>query len=82
MVRLPASEAREKLAHILNEVAYGHERVVLERHGKPVAVVVSVEDWETLERLEDRSDIAAAQEALAERGEAMNWSDAKKELGL
>lgn len=82
MVHLPASEARERLAHILNEVAYGHERYVLERHGKPVAVVISVDDFALLEELEDRIDVAAAKAALAEGGETEDWDEAKKELGL
>src|SRR5882672_9250954 len=50
-IRIPATEAREKLADILNDVAFRGERVLLERHGKSIAAVVSVEDLELLERL-------------------------------
>lgn len=82
MVRIPASQAREKFAEILNEVAFGNERVVLHRHGKPVAVVVSVEDWRKLEELEDRTDLAAAKKALADRTKAVAWKSVKEELGL
>ena len=82
MVRIPASRAREKFADILNEVAYAKERVVLHRHGKAVAVVVSVEDWKILEELEDRADLAAAKKALAERSKAVPWKSVKEEIGL
>ncbi|HRP07793.1 MAG TPA: type II toxin-antitoxin system Phd/YefM family antitoxin [Gemmatimonadales bacterium] len=43
------SRAREFLADLVVEVAYRGERVVLTRHGKPVAALVSVEDLEELE---------------------------------
>ncbi len=40
--------------------------MTLPRWGKPVAVVVSVEDAACLEAMEDRADLALAREALKE----------------
>ncbi|MFI5235105.1 MAG: type II toxin-antitoxin system Phd/YefM family antitoxin [Gemmatimonadales bacterium] len=80
--RLPASKAREKFAEILNEVSVRRDRVVLHRHGKDVAVVVSLEDYELLEALEDKLDVDAARAALAESDERIPWAEAKKRLGL
>lgn len=82
MTRLPASKAREQLAEVLNRVAYGGERVVLERRGKGVAAVIPVEDLELLEALEDRYDVEAARAALAEKGRNVPWKKLKAELGL
>lgn len=65
-MNISASEAREGWADIVNRVAYGRERVVIERHGKPVAVLMSFDDAEALEGLEDRLDALEAQEAKAE----------------
>jgi prevent-host-death family protein len=47
---LGVGAAREKLADVLNRVIFGGERVVLTRHRRPVAAVVSVLDLEALAR--------------------------------
>jgi PHD/YefM family antitoxin component YafN of YafNO toxin-antitoxin module len=39
---------------------------VLTRHGKPVAVVISIDDLRELEAAEDEADLEAAREALAD----------------
>ena len=82
MRRIPASRARERFADLVNEVAFGHQRVVLHRHGKDIVAIIPVEDLELLEALEDRADVAAAKRALAERAARMPWDRAKAELGL
>lgn len=82
MTKLPASEARKRFAAILNEVEFKGERVVLDRHGKPVAAVVPMEDLELLQRLEDRYDLEAARAALRESGPYVAWEDIKAELAL
>lgn len=41
-------EAKTHLSEYLNRVRYGGERIVIERHGKPVAALVGVEDLERL----------------------------------
>jgi prevent-host-death family protein len=82
MTHLPASEARKQFAAILNEVEFKGGRVVLDRHGKPVAAVVPFEDLELLERLEDRYDLEAARAALREPGPDVAWNDLKADLGL
>jgi prevent-host-death family protein len=73
-VRMTVQEARDGLADALNRVAYGQERVVVERRGKPVAAIVSLYDLKYLEELEareDAEDIAdhiAAMEEAREKG--------------
>jgi prevent-host-death family protein len=81
MTRLAAGALRERLADALNRVAYGGERIVLERRGKDVAALVSVEDLALLNELEDRIDLEAAREALKESG-SVPWEDVKARLGL
>ena len=49
---ISTSKAREFLADIVTEVAYKGERVILTRHGKPVAAIISAEDLERLEALD------------------------------
>jgi prevent-host-death family protein len=56
---IPVTQAREELADLINRVAYGHERIVLTRHSKPVACLVPPED---LARLEEREQEGVEQE--------------------
>jgi hypothetical protein len=44
MVKLAATALRGALSETINRVAYQGERVMLERHGKAVAAIVSAED--------------------------------------
>lgn len=46
---IPVTQARDQLAELVNRVAYGHERIVLTRHSKPVACLVPPEDLQRLE---------------------------------
>lgn len=81
MKTLEASKLRQDVSDALNTVAYTGERISISRHGKPVAVLVSVEDAAMLEAIEDRLDLAAAKKALKEKG-SIPWAEVKKRLGL
>jgi prevent-host-death family protein len=65
MSELPISEAREHLGEVVSRAEHAQERTVLTRHGKPVAVVISIEDFRELQAAEDDADLAVAREALA-----------------
>jgi prevent-host-death family protein len=52
---IPVTQAREELADLINRVAYGHERIVLTRHSKPVACLVPPEDLARLEYGEEQA---------------------------
>ena len=82
MIRLPASQARERFSEILNEVAFGRERLVLQRHGKDIAAVISAEDLKRFEELEDRADLRDMEEVLAKGETPIPWKQVKADLGL
>lgn len=66
MARMAVSKAREKMAEVI-ELA-GTEAVILERHGKPAAVVISYERYdELMDALETLEDLAAIDEYRAEQ---------------
>jgi prevent-host-death family protein len=46
------TQARDELADLVSRVAYGRERIILTRHSKPVACLVSPEDLARLEEAE------------------------------
>ncbi len=59
-----ATEARNRFLDLINRAGYGQERIRIERHGKPVAVLISYEDLERLEALEDALDSALLRQAM------------------
>lgn len=81
MASMPVSKARGEFAEIINRVAYGGERILIERRGKGVAALVPAEDVAILESLEDRLDLEAARKALREKG-SIPWAKLKAQLGL
>jgi hypothetical protein len=56
------------MADTLNRAAYGNERIILARDGKPTAAPISLEDLKLLEELENAADLKAARRAMKERG--------------
>ena len=81
MNRIAAKKLRDGMSDALNRVAYTGERIVIERRGKGAAVLVSMEDAELLEGLEDRIDLEQARKAL-KSGKPIALEAVKKELGL
>lgn len=77
-------EAREQFSEVINRAAYGRERVILTRRGKPLVAMVPVEDVELLQELENRADLDALREVREEmkREGTVPWTQVKKELGL
>jgi prevent-host-death family protein len=59
MKRVTLSKARESFSETINQVAYGQERVVLDRHGKGIAALIPIDDLTLLEELEERLDLDA-----------------------
>ena len=57
MDTVPFSEARAHLAKLLNIVAYGGERVILTRQGEKIAAIVSIDDLDLIEAIEDTIDV-------------------------
>lgn len=46
MLKMSTVEARENFSEMINQAAYGNQRVVLTRRGKPLVAVVSLQDFE------------------------------------
>ena len=65
MTQVTTAEARDKLSSLLDKVVDG-ERITLTRRGKPVAIMVPIEDGELLSRIEDHFDLLEARKELEE----------------
>ena len=79
MVTISVSEMKDTLSEILNRAAYGRERIIIASRGRPKAAVISLEDLELLEELEDA---LAAREAIDEHacGETVSLEELIAEL--
>jgi antitoxin YefM len=85
---VPFSDARSHLTELLDEIEEIHEHVVITRNGRPAAVVMSQDEYESLiETLEVLSDpelmaaLAESDEDVA-AGRVQPWEEVKRELGL
>ena len=76
------SEVRNNLGATLERVRHRGERVTITKSGKPAGALVSTEDLALLELLEDRADLEAIREALAESDERIPYERVRAELGL
>lgn len=47
--RVSAAQAKAHLSALASAAAFGNERIIIERRGKPLAALVSVGDLESLE---------------------------------
>ena len=81
MTHISMTKARQDFTNIANRVMFGSERICIEKNNKPAVAVVSVEDLEILEKLEDQIDIQAAKAAL-KKGKFITLEALKKQLGI
>ena len=89
-------QVKRDISELVNRVAYGGERVILTSRGKPKAALVSIEDYERLQREQVNDRLAhwqawvaesdkLADEILARReGEPLDvdalWQEARADL--
>lgn len=70
METLSCREIKDHMADILNKVAYNHKRYKIARHNKEMAIIISIDEWEAIEKIlqkiEDDEDIHEAKIALEE----------------
>ena len=85
---VPLTEARASLSELVDSVEREHEQVVITRNGKPVALLVSPDEWESMEEtIEVLSDpevmaVLAESERDVQAGRVYEWEDVKRDLGL
>ena len=88
MTTVPLSEAKDTLSALVEAAQSTHDIVTITRHGRPAAVLMSVDDLESLQETVFwlsqpgmREDVAAADAALAD-GSAITGAQLRAELGL
>jgi prevent-host-death family protein len=69
-IEIPASEVRERISDVISRVAYGGERVIISRNGKPQVALISIADYERLKEQEARIRKRAVEAVDSIRAEA------------
>lgn len=86
MNEVTVSEARARLADVVDAARVQHDPVYLTRRGHRVAAVIDADDLDRLiAAAEDLADILAAREARREMADGqppIPWDDVKADLGL
>ena len=86
MSEVSVSDARARLADVVDTARVRHDPVYLTRRGQRVAAVIDAEDLDRLiAAAEDLADIEAARAARAELAAgqaAIPWEQVKADLGL
>jgi prevent-host-death family protein len=85
-ITVPLTELRPNLPKIMDRLSKYFDRCIVTRHGKPEAVILAEEDYEslleTLDILSDQKlmkDIKKAQQEL-KKGKGITWGKAKQKL--
>lgn len=77
---VPATELRKDAPGILGRVEFGGEEIILTRHGKPAAALVSLSVLKAIRDMENARDVAAAAAArrdVAKHG-SIPWTEVKR----
>jgi prevent-host-death family protein len=87
MSEMTVTEARARLADVVDQARVDHDPVFLTRRGRRVAAILDADHLEQLiEAAEDLADLQAAVAARAEMAEtgqlAIPWDEVKSDLGL
>ncbi len=88
MQTLPISKVKDKLNDFVESVATTHDQVTITKNGAPAAILIGIDEWESLQetlywlsqpRILD--DVAEARREFAE-GEAWSEDDIRAEFGV
>lgn len=74
-------EFRDGAGRVLESVERTHEPVIITKYERPVAVLISIDEWEELEAFRDRKDAEAVARSRA-KGEFVPLTEALESLGV
>jgi prevent-host-death family protein len=74
--QMPLAEVKNRLSEVVDRLEREHGRVVITKHGRPAAVVISVDDLESLEETLDIMDSAALLADIRESLTELSTADA------
>ena len=82
----PLATVKSRFSKIIDDVASTHERVTVTKNGSPVAVIVAVDDFEslteTLEILSDPATMASLRQAESDLADGLGEDEAQVRAAL
>lgn len=76
------ANARENFSELVNLVNYKNDRIEIAKRNKTVAYIVSKNDFELLQKIEDFLDAKEADEILSTSKGTISHDELFKELGI
>lgn len=79
---------RPELSNVIDEVDEELDRYIISKHGKPVAVLLSIDDFEclvnTAEELRDKENLKRIKKGMREArsGRTVDWNKVKEKYNL
>jgi len=77
---ITATELKKSFGEATSRVEYAGERIIVRRNRREAFALIPIDDLRLLEALEDRIDVLAARESLADPRPSIPLEDVKKEL--
>jgi len=74
VIFVSTTDLRPRLTEILGKVEYGLEQATIQRHGKPVAAIVSIKDLHRIWELEDEEHGGPRDPVTGMRKGAIVWA--------
>lgn len=82
ILRLNVARVREQLSELLNLAKYKQDRIEITKRDKTIAYIISKEDFDLLERIEDYLDGKEADEIMKKSYDNISHEQLKKEFGF
>jgi len=86
MTTITLKELRPKLPKVIDAIDKKFERTVITRHGHPVAIMISIDDYEsmleTMDILSDKAEILRIKQGLEDirKGRTVSLKEVRKKI--
>jgi prevent-host-death family protein len=81
MKALSLADAKAHFSEVVTNAEHKHERVLIEKRSKPVAVVIGYDDYKKLETLEDMYESKLLEQSL-KKGKTLSLEEVAKKVNI
>jgi prevent-host-death family protein len=75
------ADAKARFSEVVTNAEHKHERVLIEKRNKPVAVVIGYDDYKKLEAMEDIYESKLLEQAL-KKGTLLSLEEVAKKVNI